>query len=326
MKTEYLIEKKEPRLISWTEEKKLAETQDEWLLEDWIEFGSLAMLTGDPFSGKSCIVAELMAAIARGGDFGRYKVCNCPILLIDLENKPRRIVQRLSRAVDYDDECLDGRYGRIEMPESLLPYDPKKIEAIISQCMHMYDPSLFDEFKPLVVIDTYRSAFDANEMDVETSKKLLYPLQRVAQRTDAAILILHHRPKSGAKYSGQTSIPGALDYMWMWESDIETREAKLSLTGTRGDLSEPMHFRLNEDHRNVYVSDPTTKDVEDLIVQVLQAGELPQKEIVKSVRSLMGDSSPGIHKLRSMITSMADSALIARHGKGTKISYSLFGA
>jgi len=55
--------------------KSIAETQtDDFLIENWLEFKTLGMLTGDPFSGKSCIVTKIINGICETGVFGGRKV------------------------------------------------------------------------------------------------------------------------------------------------------------------------------------------------------------------------------------------------------------
>ena len=173
---------------------KIAETQKEdWLIENWLEFGSIGMLTGDPFSGKSSIVTEIISSIARSTPFGEQFLPRCPILSIDLENRERIQVKRLARATENNLESLKGIYSSVYLPEDYLPLDAGRVEWLIDKWKTFQNGA-----KPFVVIDTFRSAFDASEMDVDQVKKLLYPLQRVAQRQNAAILILHHRPKNGS--------------------------------------------------------------------------------------------------------------------------------
>lgn len=298
---------------------KIAETQKEdWLIENWLEFGSLGMLTGDPFSGKSSIVTEIISSIARSTPFGEQFLPRCPILSIDLENRERIQVKRLARATENNLESLKGIFSSVYLPEDYLPLDAGRVEWLIDKWKTFQNGA-----KPFVIIDTFRSAFDASEMDVDQVKKLLYPLQRVAQRQEAAILILHHRPKNGARYSGQSSIPGALDYMWCWDSDIETREGKLSLEGTRGDLSPPMHFVLDDNQRNVYVSQEANEDtVDDYLRTALKNGGLSQTDLVKKLQNIWKGKAPGINKLRTAIDSRVGSLLL-KDGFAGKYTYQL---
>ena len=126
-----------------------------------------------------------------------------------------------------------------------------------------------------------------------------------------------------ARYSGQSSIPGALDYMWCWESDIETRKGKLSLEGTRGDLSPPMNFVLDESQRNVYVAQTASDDtIDDYLVAVLKDGEMSQQDLVNKLKHIWKGKPPGRDKLRSLINSRVG-YIITTQSEGGKYSYSL---
>ena len=316
------------RMVGIEELVKNANNQKEdWLLPDWLEYGSTAMLTGFPFSGKSCIVAELIAGMQKHGTFGGYDVVSSPIILVDLENRDGTIVRRLRTATEEPIlDCLMGRFAKREIPETSLPLDVEKIEKYINACMVNFDRSLFSKFKPLVIIDTFRSAFSCDELETAAVKELLYPLQRVAQRTDAAILILHHRPKNGAHYSGGTAIAGALDYLWVWNSDIETRQGKLSLEGSRGNPCDPIYFSLNEKNRNVLVGMPQIEqqdEMERLITEAVETGGLNKQEIVLHVQNAWSGQPPGRHKIRNCIDSLEGSTISTSNGdRGAKI-YSL---
>lgn len=256
-----------------------AEQPEDWLIPEWLEFGSLAMLAGDPFSGKSFIMSEIYAGILKHGTFGPYAMPKCPIMLLDLENNDKKLKRRLGPAFNGDWDALRGWWTRLRFSEAVLPLEPPKIERFITHYQ-----SVMKQDKMLVVIDTFRSAFAADEMDVKSTKELLYPLQRVAQRTNTAILILHHRPKNGARYSGQSSIPGALDYLWCWESNIETLCGKLSLEGTRGDPQAPIHFRL-VNGRDMWQPEASDAQLEDIVRTTLTAfpDGLNQDTLVKQI-------------------------------------------
>ena len=301
--------------------KIAADQKEDWLITNWIEFGSLAMLAGEPFGGKSCIVAELTAAIKKWTTFGPYPVGDCPILLIDLENRERITVKRLERAVEGDWGCLTD-WAWAQLPESVLPLNPQKIERMI---VHFKSRTL--RRKPLVIIDTFRSAFNESEMDVDEIKKVLYPLQRVAQRQEAAILVLHHRPKSGAKYSGQTAIPGALDFLWVWEVDRERRTGTLELYGTRGDVQPSLHFRYDEaTGRNIWVEEDSAEDqVERLTRSVLSAGPLSQTELVRRVQNAWYGTPPGVNRLRTLIDALVGSLIIKTVTARGKHEYGVLG-
>ena len=157
-----------------------------------------------------------------------------------------------------------------------------------------------------------RSVFGASEMDVEQTKQLLYPLQRVARRQEAAIHVVHHRPKSGAKYSGQTTIAGAADYMWVWESDPDTCRATLELYGTRGQRAPRLHWEYDlARKRNVWLP-PDVEQAKTLVKAILARKRMTQAELVKEMaNNWAGDRTPGVNALRHMLADM-EGEVVAR--------------
>lgn len=270
------------------------------------------------------IVAELTAAIKKWKKFGPYAVPNCPILLIDLENKERITKVRLERAVEGDLACLQ-QWTWVYLPEKALPLNPTKIEQMIRHFQ-----SMTDQQKPLVVIDTMRSAFQESELEGTEMRELLYPLQRVAQRTGAAILILHHRPKNGAKYAGMTEIAAALDYLWVWSVDRETKIGTLELYGTRGDPANDLIFHYDErSRRNLYLAEAehSQEEIDNMFRKILSDGNcLTQSQLTTRLQSVWGGPKvPGVKKIHALVDGMVGSLLV-KSSKGGAYYYSLFQA
>lgn len=314
-------------LNTWEYVMENQESED-WLIPNWLEFGSLAMINGDPFSGKSHILTKIYAGIIKNGEFGRYKnIPKCAILLFDAENKKRILVKRLGGELDGDFSEV-GKYLYRYNPEyKALPIPIADAPAFIqSQIQEIKKKTGLE--RVFVVVDTLRSIFKADEMETGEMKDLLYPLQRVAQAENAAILILHHRPKSGAAYSGQSAIAGCLDYQWLWESDPLTMVGKLTLYGTRGDREPPMGFKL-ENGKNRYIDAleqfQTAEDqVRNLVMDVLKDGaKVKQGELWKAVQNRWTGSTVGRDKLITMIDGLLGSILVVEFGINNAKYYSL---
>ena len=312
---------------SWLEEWPSIMNQQEkesWLIKNWIEFGSLAMLSGDPFSGKSHILAEVVAGIAKHGSFGRYELPQTPILLIDAENKRRILVKRISGAMgDGGNGRLEKLFFRVDTTQLRMPIQIGDSADTIRQLIQDVKRRTGED-RVFVIIDTLRSVFAADEMETGDMKQLLYPLQRIAIEENAAILILHHRPKNGAKYSGQTSIAGACDYLWMWDSDKDTGIGKLSLEGIRGDHEKILEFKLL-DGRNCWLKDDSAEDTEDEIISIVQSvleaeKELPFEELVKAV---MIESKKPRTAIRELVKGLEGSILARRKGSHGSQLFSL---
>jgi hypothetical protein len=314
---------KRKRFLKPSEVRQIADTQTEdWLMPNWLEFGSLGMLCGEPFARKSHLMAELQATIFRDGHFGPHKVQPCCMLVIDLENRENKWTKRLANALGESVDVMDNVLRRWNPDEDELPFNPSSIEGMIKEVKkEMGGEKIF------VVIDTLRSAFDESEMDTDEMKRLLYPLQRVAQRTNAAILIIHHRPKNKAFYSGQTAIAGALDFLWVFDSDKETLRGTLSLAGGRDDPDKAMVFELR-DGKNYYVPDAQPEQVERLVREALGKGALNQEQLVKAVISRWvgrDDQQPSKPTIRKVIDGMVGNVLVMSKGEKNAKLYTLMG-
>lgn len=251
-------EKTTPKKIifrKWSALQAIADKQTEdWLIPNWIEFGSLTMLTGLPFSGKSCTVADIIGSMATGRLWCDMKLPSVPIILLDLENKERILVRRIRAALEGDQGCLEDLLFAVDVPSLDIvnnPLDAQRISEIITAL----GEALGGLEKCFVVIDTMRSAFGGrNEIDPQEMSALLYPLQQCAKQHNAAVLLLHHNSRGKDEYAGSAAIAGAADYLWNWHSNYKTGEGELELVGTRGDRQDSLHFRFDDQRKkNVFV-------------------------------------------------------------------------
>lgn len=252
------------KIKRWSDIKQQAEEQSEdWLIPNWLEFGSLGMLTGLPFAGKSVIVGGIIAAIANSQKWCDMRLPACPIILIDLENKERILVRRIEAALQGNEGEIGELLHVVDRHAIELPLDAGQLERILAELGKIE--------KALVIIDTLRSAFPSRSSnDEEDMKDILYPLQRFAQAHNLAVLLLHHNKKSGG-YSGSTTIPGACDYFWEWNSDRKSGVGTLSLEGTRGEPQDALEFKY-EYGRNIFVG--RSGDVAKIKRQAETDGEL----------------------------------------------------
>ena len=230
-------------LLRYDQFCNLAENEPvDWWIEYWLEFGSLGMLTGNTGAGKSYIITEILTKMAQKQQWANKTVQRTPFLLIDLENKYRIMQKRINNYTLENNPALQDVFTTIDKSKlsQLLPLNPDSIRTLIEITKEIYQTN-----KLVVIIDTMRSAFAESDVDPDQMRNLLYPLQRIAQETNSAMLILHHRPKNGAGYSGSTALAGTLDYMWKWEREENSKQGKLSLSKTRDDAQSPLHFQFD---------------------------------------------------------------------------------
>ena len=296
----------------WSETKAIAATQQEdWLIKGWLEFGCLHAITGLPFSGKSSIMADMLAAMVRGEPWCELPVKQVPFVLLDLENKERILVKRFKRAMQGDEGRMEELYHRInpnDLPEVPVPisFVADIIEAVGAT-------------KGFVLIDTMRTAFQRDSNDEASMLELLTPLKLIAHRTGWAIKTLHHNAKATNRYSGNTAFAGVLDCLWNW-----TRvgyKAELSLEG-RDDAVDPLTFEFDPKlQRNIFTGTKgeTTaaerKDKEDLdLCKVLR--HLPDAPNGLTVEEVMAATGEKEWKVRASLGKAVDDHKAVKVGAG----------
>ena len=237
------------KLETWAETCAIADSQvEDWLLPGWCEFGCTHILSGLPFSGKSTIVSELLAAMAQGGSFAGMRVQQVPFILLDLENKERILVKRLRRALAGDQGRIADLYSRVNPMDIKRPVTPD----FVGQCIKAVRQRIIAP-KGLVVIDTLRSAFGADELSPQEIYNIIIPFKRLAEATHWAVVILHHNAKYSNKYSGNTAIAGAVDYLWNWTKDGQAMTGTMEWEG-RDDVQSSLEFKFDMDlQRNIFV-------------------------------------------------------------------------
>ena len=177
--------------------------------------------------------------------------------------------------------------------------------------------------KCLVLIDTLRSAFvgeDYDERDESSMVRLLRPLQRLAKKYNACVVVLHHNAKYSNAYSGSTAIAAVADTLWNWKSDKIALTGELIMEGTRGDSQYPITFAYRMDDQRYYYfgskAEQNQAEEDKRIYHVIKYLD-GQSRTLKELEEPTG-------KNRTAITRAIDDAYeahyVTRCGLGTKAS------
>jgi len=313
------------KLETWDETCAIADAQvEDWLLPGWCEFGCTHILSGLPFSAKSSIVTELLAAIAQGRNFGGMPIQEVPFILLDLENKERILIKRLRRALAGDEGRMGELYSRVN------PLDIKRpvTTTFVGECIKAVRERVSGP-KGLVVIDTMRSAFAADELSPQEIYNIIIPFKRLAEATQWAVVILHHNAKYSNKYSGNTAIAGAVDYLWNWSKDAHKMTGTMEWEG-RDDVQSSLEFRFDmELQRNVFVgttSEIKSQEKEDAnevaIGQVLQfvPADIYEAKTLEDLFSMVQEEHPDMsdRTIRRRLDTAYEQHLCLRTGEGKR--------
>lgn len=180
----------------------------QWVVQDLLPVGC-CVLAGKPKVGKSFMALQLAQAVASGSPFLGMKTTKAPVLMIALEDSPRRIKGRLQMQKASSDLpiCYEWQWQ---------PLDGKGLEHLSKRLERGGPAGPYG----LVVIDTLASAKSGkvDENKASDMSQLIYPLQRLAHDYQCALLLVFHHKKGAVNdpiwdVRGSGAIPGAVDVL-----------------------------------------------------------------------------------------------------------------
>lgn len=193
----------------------------EWLWNGRVPLGMLTLFAGDPKLGKSYVTIAMAAAISRGAPLPGDAAPEGPAsaILMSAEDDPARTIVPRLKAAGADlsrvhilesiilprDEPGEGKEPRapFERLPTLLAHDLEAIEAAAGK---------LDNCK-LIVIDPV-SAYLAGTDDHRNAelRGVLSPLKTMAERLNAAVLLVSHLSKSGGT-NGKHRVIGSIAFV-----------------------------------------------------------------------------------------------------------------
>lgn len=215
-----------------------------WVIPELLPEG-LAILSGPPKIGKSWLVMNLCIATAIGGyALGKFKVDKGEVLLASLEDNERRLQGRSLKC------CPAGSDLSLLHTTTTWPrLDDGGLEQLTTWL------SEHPECK-LVIFDTIQKvkphASRKNGTAYENDYDAYGPLQRIALKFHACVLVIHHNRKTSSRndedpleeISGSIGITGAMDTILMLKRPRGASGAVLISTGR--DIAESQ-YALNFD-------------------------------------------------------------------------------
>lgn len=187
--------------IDWldlNELKTTAPPEVPWVVEGFAARGALTMLVGEPGQGKSYLTLALAAGVCDGEDAAGFKIPKRKLVAVfDAENGRGEVHRRLA-SLGYPEGLRVG----VTDPNFDLERQLYEIEEAGSQLG-----------TDLIILDSLRTLWPGgDENDSDSVTRLLTGLQHAARVTDTAIVILHHRNKSGG-YRGSGAMAAVPELM-----------------------------------------------------------------------------------------------------------------
>lgn len=203
----------------------------QWLVDGLLSEGSLSLLVGEAGSKKTWLAIDLAICVANGQAWLNRPTHAGPVLLIDEESGSRRLARRLGQA-------LRGHAAGAATPLhwcSLAAFNFSEMEDV-----NRLHGLILRTGARLVVVDALADVMPGkDENAVKDVQPIFQTLRRMAESTQAALLVIHHSNKAGG-YRGSTAIKGAVDNMFLVEAKSDSDRLEVRSEKVRD--VEPLAF------------------------------------------------------------------------------------
>lgn len=290
----------------------------EYVVDKFFATESLNIVYGAPGSLKSMILADMVAHVVGGTNWlpgalnGGIPVMTCPVLWLDMDNGTRRSDERFEAVGRAHKLPADASLHYLSMPNP--PFAANDIDTVL-----MLRDAINVVGAKMVIIDNLSLVTGSVEENSAEMAKIMGNFRVLAERTKAAIIVVHHQRKGGAGQGragdalrGHSSIEGAIDLAIQVVREKDSPEITLRSTKTRGVDVPFVIARFHYEHK------PGTNDlarawfdgvpvirgenpVRDAIMAVLSdSGEMTKGRLADAVYELL-NGEYGINKIRNWI-------------------------
>ncbi len=226
----------------------------QWLWQDRLASGSLAMISGAPGSGKTWIALAIAAALSRG----RAPVTGetlepclescmdpCTVLYASMEHDSSKVIHPRFARLDGDPTRLVVLRGSVSAPSASLNLRDSSV----------LEDALLRTHARLVILDSFHNYSGAGVDFHQNTEALptLEKLARLAERHHCCILLIRHLSKRGPgrpalRSQGSIEISAALrtEFLAGSSPDAPSQPALLQVKSNLGPLAPPLAYRIDD--------------------------------------------------------------------------------
>ncbi len=270
-----VAETNQPKVSTWEEFINEPSNDQGWIIEGILRPGWLAVLGGHGKQGKTTLAIHLLNALSQGLIFIKNNTLAVPTIHINCEMGEEDI-KELIYAVSSDSP-LRGNAQIINQVTT--PLNLNWLESHLTQ----------QELPGVCVIDSFRGAFmlsGDSENQAGAVGGILRQLQKIAQRTKWAIILIHHFRKSGTgealDLAGSGEWLSAPDVIYTWSCPKPNEPGTLVVTGRVSPL-EPLSIRLSREKIEFLgtVTEQTIETERQMVVMLLSETPETSEEIAR---------------------------------------------
>jgi hypothetical protein len=298
----------------------------EYIVDKYFAIGTLSIVYGAPAVMKSMLMADLCTCIVAGQDWlpgsrengNGIIVKKSPTFWLDMDNGTRRTDERFDALAKARNLPIDSPLYYLSMPNP--PFALDDIDSLLL---------LIDEINDMqakfVVIDNLGLSTGNVEENSAGMARIMGYLRILTERTDSAVVVIHHQRKGGAGQSragdalrGHSSIEASLDLALHVVREPDSSDITIRSTKTRGVDVPQMRGSFNFEHA------PGTHDLakawfsgikqtrgtnavrSEVMTVVMEHGEISKGRLADVVKERLGAEAPGINNVRNWINELVD--------------------
>jgi hypothetical protein len=178
----------------------------QWLIDGWIEAGSLGVLFGPAESFKSFVAVDMACSIAAGVKWHGRNTKGCGPIVYVLGEGAGGFRRRI-KAWALRHGLADQDVRLLAMPAFMADDDAQVMAAIDS-----IREFLGDEIPCLVILDTLNRAMSGDENSTRDMTGMVHGLDAIRNSLSCAVLAIHHSGWSDkTRVRGSSALHGSLD-------------------------------------------------------------------------------------------------------------------
>lgn len=180
----------------------------EWVVDGLIPRGTVSVFYGEPGAFKTWAMIWMAVRVAQGEEWLEYPTQQNTALYLDEESGESWFSRRLQ-------QTIKGALGNEDIPINFVcnsglmlddKIDVEEIEYLIRSTG-----------AKLVIFDALTDIMSGDENSKKDVQPIFAKMKRIANKTGAAIIVIHHSAKHGS-YRGSSAIKGAVDLLMKIES------------------------------------------------------------------------------------------------------------
>jgi hypothetical protein len=256
----------------------------EWLWKDRLASATLAMISGEPGSGKTWLALAIAAALTRGrAPFTGEKLKPCNTLYASMEHDSSEVIHPRFAGLNGDPERFVILRGPISGPSVL----PSLLEDAVQRT-----------HARLLILDPFHSLF-GHGLDLHQqaeTRPLLEALAGLAEKYRCCILLIRHLPKRGPgrpahRSQGSADISEMLrtEFVAGTSPDAPSQPTLLQVKSTLGPLAPPLTYKIDDAGKFSWTGPSTLTPEELLAIRPTGAGRPERRFAGEWLRQYLQD-------------------------------------